>query len=55
MGGQYGDETVSMLNLRLVRVDDEKNLLMIQGGIPGAKNGLVVVRHAVKTRVRKAH
>ena len=35
--------------------DDEKNLLMIQGGIPGAKNGLVVVRHAVKTRVRKAH
>lgn len=55
MGGQYGNETVSMLNLRLVRIDDEKNLLMIQGGIPGAKNGLVTVRHAVKTRVRRAH
>jgi large subunit ribosomal protein L3 len=50
MCGHYGDETVSMMNLQLVRIDVEKNLLMIDGGVPGAKNGLVLVRHAVKTR-----
>lgn len=54
MGGHYGDETVSMLNLVLVRMDVEKNLLMIDGGVPGAKNSLVLVRHAVKTRKKKA-
>jgi large subunit ribosomal protein L3 len=48
MPGQYGNETVSMLNLKVVRVDADKHLLMIEGGIPGAKNGLVLVRHAVK-------
>jgi large subunit ribosomal protein L3 len=53
MPGQYGDETVSILNLKVARVDAEKNLLMIEGGIPGAQNGLVVVRHGVKGRERK--
>jgi ribosomal protein L3 len=37
-----------------VKLDVEKNLLMIDGGVPGAKNSLVLVRHAVKTRKRKA-
>jgi large subunit ribosomal protein L3 len=53
MPGQYGNETVSVLNLRIARVDDEKNLLMVEGGIPGPRNGLVLVRHGVKGRVRK--
>jgi large subunit ribosomal protein L3 len=53
MPGQYGSETVSVLNLKVARVDAEKNLLMIEGGIPGAANGLVVVRHGVKGRERK--
>jgi len=48
MPGQYGNETVSMLNLKVARVDAEKNLLLIEGGVPGAKNGLVLVRRAVK-------
>jgi len=50
MGGQYGNETVSILNVKLARVDAEKNLLMLEGGTPGAKNGIVLVRTAVKTR-----
>jgi large subunit ribosomal protein L3 len=54
MPGQYGNETVSVLNLKVARIDSEKNLLMVEGGIPGAKNSIVLVRHAVKTRVRKA-
>lgn len=54
MPGQYGNETVSVLNLKVARIDSDKGLLMIEGGIPGAKNSIVLVRHAVKTRLRKA-
>lgn len=54
MPGQYGNETVSVLNLRVARIDGPKGLLMIEGGIPGAKNGLVLVRQAVKQKLRKA-
>lgn len=54
MPGQYGDETVSVLNLKVARIDADKGLLMIEGGIPGGTNRLVLVRHAVKERVRKA-
>ncbi len=48
MGGQYGDETVSVLNLKVARIDSEKHLIMLEGGIPGSKNGLVLVRHGIK-------
>ena len=54
MPGQYGNETVSVLNLKVARIDAEKGLLMIEGGIPGSKNHIVLVRTAVKTRLRKA-
>ena len=49
MGGQYGNETVSILNLKVARVDAEQNLLFVEGGVPGARNGFVLVRQAVKT------
>jgi large subunit ribosomal protein L3 len=48
MGGQYGNETVSILNLKVARVDAEKHQIMVQGGVPGSKNGIVLVRQAVK-------
>ena len=54
MPGQYGSETVSILNLKVARIDSAKNLLMVEGGLPGAENSIVLIRHAVKTRVRKA-
>jgi large subunit ribosomal protein L3 len=50
MSGQYGNETVSMLNLKVAQVDAEKHLLLIEGGVPGSKNGIVLVRTAVKTK-----
>lgn len=53
MPGQYGSETVSILNLKVARIDAEKNLIMIEGGIPGAENGIVTIRHHVKGRERK--
>ncbi len=50
MPGHYGDETVSILNIKIARVDAEKHLLMIEGGVPGSKNSVVLIRQAVKTR-----
>ena len=52
MGGHYGDELTTMHNQRIVKIDAEKNLLLIEGGIPGSKSGIVVIRHAVKKRLK---
>lgn len=48
MPGQYGNEQVTIQNLSVVKVDGDRNLLLIKGAIPGPKRGLVVVRNAVK-------
>ena len=48
MAGQYGNEKVTVLNLDVVRVDEEKNLIAIKGAIPGAKGGIVYLRNSVK-------
>jgi large subunit ribosomal protein L3 len=48
MAGQMGNEQVTVQNLKIALVDAEKNLLAVQGAIPGGKNGLVVIREAVK-------
>ena len=44
MAGQYGNEQVTIKNLEVVRVDAARNLLLIKGGIPGAKGTLVVIK-----------
>lgn len=44
MAGQYGNEQVTIKNLEVVRVDAARNLLLIKGGIPGAKGSLVVIK-----------
>jgi len=48
MAGHMGAERVTTLNLDLVRVDVERNLLLVKGSVPGAKNGDVIVRPTVK-------
>jgi len=48
MAGHYGNEKVTTLNLQVVGVRPEQNLLLVRGAVPGAKNSLVFVRHAVK-------
>ena len=53
MSGHLGDETVTVQNLDIVRVDAERSLLLVKGAIPGSKNGHVVVRHAVKVKAKK--
>jgi large subunit ribosomal protein L3 len=53
MAGRMGGERVTAQNLEIVMVDPERNLLAIKGAVPGAKNGLVEIRQARKTRIRK--
>ena len=48
MGGHYGDERVTVLNLKVVGVHPDRNILLVRGAVPGAKNSLVFVRRAVK-------
>ncbi|HBL86333.1 MAG TPA: 50S ribosomal protein L3 [Alcanivorax sp.] len=50
MAGHLGAERVTVQNLEIVRVDAEKNLLLVKGAIPGAAGGDVVVRPAVKAK-----
>jgi len=48
MPGQMGNEQVTLQNLRVVDVRESQNLIMIKGPVPGGKNGLLVIHHAVK-------
>lgn len=50
MAGRYGGTITTTQNLRLVRVDADDSLYLIRGAVPGAKNGLVTIRPAVKKR-----
>lgn len=54
MAGHMGDVRKTVQNLRVVRVDVERNLVLIQGGVPGAKGGDVVIRPAVKKQDQRA-
>ena len=51
MAGQMGAVRRSIQNLEVVRVDAERNLLLVKGAVPGAKGGDLIVRPAVKARV----
>lgn len=48
MAGHMGSDRVTVLNLDLVRIDQERNLLLVKGAVPGAENGDVIVRPTVK-------
>ena len=50
MSGHLGDVTTTTQNLDVVRIDEARQLLLVRGAVPGAKNGHVVVRPAVKAR-----
>ena len=49
MAGQYGHENVTIQNLVVVKVDVERNVLLIRGAVPGPKGVLVTVKQAVKS------
>lgn len=53
MTGHMGDVTCTAQNLEIARVDADRQLLLVKGAVPGAKNGRVVVMPAVKTKAKK--
>jgi large subunit ribosomal protein L3 len=53
MTGHLGDVTATVQNLEIARVDAERQLLLVKGAVPGAKNGQVVVLPAVKVKVKR--
>ena len=44
MGGHMGVDTVTVSNLKVVRVDEEKNQLFLRGAVPGANNGIILIK-----------
>jgi large subunit ribosomal protein L3 len=54
MAGQYGNARITVQNLKVVRVEPEKNLLYIRGAVPGHNGALVMVRAAKKKKAKGA-
>lgn len=50
MAGHMGNERVTVQNLTVLRVDAERNLLLVEGSVPGPKNGTLLIKRAVKGR-----
>lgn len=48
MSGRWGNERVTIQNLTVVKVDTERNILLIKGAVPGAKGSLLTIKEAVK-------
>ncbi len=48
MPGQYGNTRISVLNQRVAKIIPDQHLVLLHGGVPGARNGLVELRGAVK-------
>lgn len=50
MAGQYGNERVTVQNLEVVKVLADESIVLVQGGVPGPRNGVVTLRYAVKKK-----
>lgn len=50
MPGQMGSKRITIQNLEIVRVDADKNLILVKGAVPGPKKCLVTIRETVKTK-----
>jgi large subunit ribosomal protein L3 len=53
MGGHMGDARVTIRNLKVLKVDADNNLLLVEGPVPGGPNSVVVIRKAVAAKVIK--
>jgi large subunit ribosomal protein L3 len=50
MGGHMGDKQITVRNLKVIRVDAENNLLLVEGAVPGGPNAIVVIRKAIAAK-----
>jgi large subunit ribosomal protein L3 len=52
MAGRYGGGQVTTTNLEVIRVDAERNLVLVKGAVPGPRGGVVVLRTSVKNPMK---
>ena len=52
MAGHMGNVRCTVQNLEVVRVDEERNLVLVKGAVPGPRGGNVILRPAVKVRAQ---
>jgi large subunit ribosomal protein L3 len=50
MAGHMGADQVTVRNLKVLRVDAENNLLLVEGAVPGGPNSVVVIRKAIAAK-----
>jgi large subunit ribosomal protein L3 len=53
MCGHLGNVSRTVQNLNIIRIDPNRQLLLVRGAVPGPKNGYITVRHAVKRKTKK--
>mgnify|MGYP001317165752 CR=1 FL=1 len=50
MAGQYGNVRITTQNLKIVKLLEDENLILVEGSVPGSKNGFVILRDAIKSK-----
>jgi large subunit ribosomal protein L3 len=55
MCGHMGADTMTVQNLKVIKIDAEKNLVLVDGPIPGSRNAFVMVRPAIKKMKQEAN
>lgn len=53
MAGHMGVDRVTVQNLKVLRIDVDRNVILVEGSVPGPNNGVVLVRRAVKAKAKK--
>lgn len=53
MAGHMGVDRVTVQNLKVLRVDIDRNILLVQGSVPGPNNGTVIIRRAIKAKAKR--
>ena len=48
MAGRMGNSKVTKLNLKIIEIDNDNNLLVVKGSVPGKKHSIVFIRDSVK-------
>ena len=51
MAGQYGNVRITTQNLTVVKLIEDDNLILVEGSVPGSKNGIVMLNDAIKSKV----
>jgi large subunit ribosomal protein L3 len=54
MSGHMGNERITVKNLEVVSVDHERNLVLLKGGVPGAPNGLIVIKKTIPAKAAES-